>query len=161
MKTFSRNQLTQAVRFKNSDPDTECEILDVERKLCVRFPEIYREILLIDGEAQMGPIRTAVDGDLHFGFLTMKRERFEYVSATITSVHHRLQKSQGDMRRIIPFGAIGNGDHICFDYRSTSIPAIVLWSHEVAFSSFNPLSAVAQSFDELMEIALLSAAFKE
>ena len=154
MNRFTPQQLAQAVAFDNPDPETEDEIAHVERKLGVRFPDSYRELLAIGGEGHMGPVSTPADNDLHFDFLAMKRERFAGASVTIIYAHKRLLKSAGDMRKVIPFGDVGNGDHICFDYRSSSAPTIVLWNHEEAFSSPDPLIRIAESFDQLLELAL-------
>ena len=55
---------------------------------------------------------------------------------------------------VIPFGAVGNGDMVCFDYRNSSDPTIVLWKHERAFSSTDCLIPVADSFEAMIKRAI-------
>jgi hypothetical protein len=153
-RSFSREELVKAVSFSDTDPDTEREIAEVEHRLKVRFPDTYRTILAIGGEAHMGPIPCPADRDLHFDFLPMKRERFEHVSTRITSAFKRIQQSQADMRAVVPFGAVGNGDMVCFDFRTGAEPTIVLWNHERAYSTPDPIAPVAPTFDAFIEIAL-------
>jgi hypothetical protein len=154
MPRFTQDQLKQVVVFGENDPDTEREIANLERKLGVRFPETYRHILALGGEAHMGPVPTAAAPELHFDFLPAERERFEFVSMKVATAHKRVLKSKSDMRAIIPFGALGNGDYVCFDYRGAPEPAIVLWNHEKAFSSPDPLLRIADSFDDFVASAL-------
>jgi hypothetical protein len=153
MNHLSRESLARVVEFVDADPDTEEEIAYVERTLGFIFPPTYRAILTISAEGHMGPIATPTDSELHFNFHPMRRERFEFASSRILDVHKRILRSKSDMRAVIPFGAVGNGDMVCFDYRFGADPKIVLWKHEVAFTRDDSLVPVADSFDDLIRKA--------
>ena len=56
---------------------------------------------------------------------------------------------------LVTFSRLGNGDHLCFDYRKnpkTNNPLIVLWHHEGTPGTDEELSPVANSFDEFLDM---------
>jgi cell wall assembly regulator SMI1 len=115
----------------------EALIADVEARLGVRFPDEYRAIVQ---KCQRGyPVerrRFQVRQDRHttgssLGCLLMVDPAVESDSMLPTLANIRIDDQIPD--NVIPFGAVGNGDLICFDYRRPvdggAVP-IVYWDHE-------------------------------
>jgi hypothetical protein len=54
---------------------------------------------------------------------------------------------------ILAFAVTGNGDYICFDYRTnptSNNPPVVYWSHEA--STEESISFIAKTFDDFMDM---------
>jgi len=54
--------------------------------------------------------------------------------------------------RVIPFGDTGGGDFICFDYRQSDNPTVILWCHDNYDENWNRFSFIANSFEEFINI---------
>jgi hypothetical protein len=62
---------------------------------------------------------------------------------------------EGFVSGLIMFSSLGNGDALCFDYRSDSHkdnPPVVVWHHEGSPGGDDEISAVASSFQEFLDM---------
>lgn len=63
-------------------------------------------------------------------------------------------KPEGFPEHVVVFSALGNGDMLCFDYRSdptSNDPRIVVWHHEGTPGSSKEVSFVAKGFEEFLD----------
>jgi hypothetical protein len=136
----------------------EAMIADVETQLGVRFPDEYRAIVRT---CQRGyPVerrRFQVRQGDHttgsaLGCLLMIDPSVESDSMLRTLANIRIDDQIPD--DIIPFGAVGNGDLICFDYRNADGGAVsvVYWDHGWdKDESVFPLAPTFAAFLDMLE----------
>lgn len=127
-------------------------IADVEAQLGVRFPDDFRALVQT---CQGGtPVERSVFR-VHVRQRTMGSGlgallKIETISDDLTGL--RLDDQIPD--RVIPFAEVGNGDFICFDYRSPDGDAIpvVYWAHEWnKDESVFPLAPTFAAFLDMLE----------
>lgn len=136
----------------------EAMIADVEAQLGVRFPDEYRAIVKTcqrgypverDGfQVRQGKRTTGAC----LGCLLMVDPAATSDSIIPTLASVRIDDQIPD--NVIPFGAVGNGDLICFDYRHTDGDAVpvVYWDHEWdKDESVFPLAPTFAAFLDMLE----------
>lgn len=127
-------------------PIDSSRIDGAESLLGVRFPGLYRAVLAQHHNAY-GDADFAVPGTEHGAsighWLSLGPWDTESIwSYLSTWSEHQLPRS------VVPFGQDGGGNCICFDYRSSLDPTIVLWYHEL--SGTDGLTTIAPTFDEFV-----------
>ncbi|MEI3851383.1 MULTISPECIES: SMI1/KNR4 family protein [Ensifer] len=108
-------------------PDTV--VVGAAMMLGVDFPPLYRELIRTHNGAY-GDAEFPVAGSSQAGGFGLWLSLLPWDSESVwTSL---ACWSEHDLpRQIIPFGEDGGGNLVCFDYRSSSEPSIVLWYHEL------------------------------
>jgi len=130
--------------FDQTESPIDAQQIDgAELLLGVRFPPSYRRVLA-HHHGSYGDADFAIAGTVHGAsigqWLSISPWHTESIwSFLATWTEHQLPKG------IVPFGADGGGNCICFDYRSSKEPSVVFWYHELPGA--DGLAAVASSFD--------------
>jgi len=113
--------------------EDQSAITRFEEKYGIKFPEEFKSIVrqfnggrprpnIFDSTQRKELVAKAL--------LSFNESHTENIWDTYESLKTRLPKN------IIPFLTDQFGNYICFDYRNTTIPTIVLWDHEKAFSYY-------------------------
>lgn len=140
------------------------KVLNFEVKYGIKFPDTYTLFIVKHNGARLD-----IDS-FDFYDNVYKREasesiafiKFENVGKTICDL---LEQTTNDINdpdvfkfynyfdpKIIPFGDTGGGDFICFDYRQSDNPSIILWCHDNYDEKWNRISFVANNFDEFINM---------
>ena len=119
------------------------QIDGAESLLGVRFPPSYRAVLA-NHHSSYGDADFAVPGATLGASIGHWLSLSPWHTESIWSYLSTWPKHQLP-HEVVPFGADGGGNCICFDYRSSPQPAVVFWYHEL--SGANGLVAVAPTFD--------------
>jgi hypothetical protein len=139
----------------------EAMIADVEAQLGVRFPDEYRAIVQtcqrgypVERSAfQVRQGKHTTGSGLGCLLMVDPAAKSDSIIPTLASV--RVDDQIPD--DIVPFGAVGNGDLICFDYRrytdGSAVP-VVYWDHEKnKDESVFPLASTFADFLDMLEPA--------
>ena len=133
---------------------SEKDINDIERKICILFPNDYIECAKYHHGGRPSPqdfeVISNFDGSLIEtclgGLLT-----FNPKSDYILEVFESLTKEHS-LKKIVPFATDGSGDYICFDYRETKEnPPVVYWEHE-AYPPEKAISYLAPTFTDFLKM---------
>jgi hypothetical protein len=135
------------------------KINEQERIIGYKFPASYKEVV-----------------EKYNGAFIVNRNNFKYKSALLNeeveygtgmflpfgptddstvSMEQKWEfKPEGFPKHLVFFSALGNGDMLCFDYRSdrtNNAPSIVVWHHEGTPGSSEEVSFVSKSFEEFLD----------
>lgn len=136
------------------------KIANFEQKTGYFFPENYKKIVseyngaFIENKDAFKFFSNLINEYVVFGSgLFLPYGKVEDVSETIESEWE--DKPYGfPARGLLAFSALGNGDQLCFDYRSNSStknPPIVVWHHEGSGLK-KSISPVADSFESFLDL---------
>ncbi|MFM2479674.1 SMI1/KNR4 family protein [Celerinatantimonas sp. MCCC 1A17872] len=136
------------------------QINSFENKLGYKFPKEYKEIVsqyngafvvnknifryfsnLVLEEVDMGSGMFLPFGAIDGGTETMEL-KYKFPPEEFT-------------KGLVIFSVLGNGDALCFDYRTKSnieFPSIVVWHHEGTAGDKNEISEVAANFYEFLSL---------
>lgn len=136
--------------FEPGEVIDEQDIVFAQNRLGVLFPPDYLSVASVhDGasnpdECEFEYIDRGRKRIGNFGTLLSLRDGYpDGVFDAIENLGDQLPKS------VIPIIDTGSGDCICFDYRDSSIPSIVYFSHELAGDEATIF--VAKSFAEFLD----------
>lgn len=136
------------------------KIANFEQKTEYSFPESYKKIVseyngaFIEDKDAFKFFSNLINEEVVFGVgLFLPYGETENTSETIELGWE--DKPDGfPVSGLLIFSALGNGDQLCFDYRSnpsTSNPPIVIWHHEGG-SSTESISLVADNFESFLDL---------
>jgi len=144
------------------DPGHEIDaslIHEAQQELGLEFPHDYVDLIRQHNDAnnpRESSFLVTGEGVSNFGALISLRRRTETERGRdpdIYGIIRMLGKQLPD--RIVPFALTGDGDFICFDYRSDKDdPAIVYFSHEASFTehAIIPLASGLSAFLDLLYV---------
>ena len=136
--------------FEPSDEEIPDHVIDgAEMLFGVKYPATYRQ-LIREFSGSYGDVDFRVD---------RPSPGFDYCSVGLIlsllpcsseSVYGTLSTwPEHDLSgRIIPFGVDGGGNYVCFDYRESEVPQIVLYFHELPGE--DGIMRVCDTFDEFL-----------
>ncbi|MFP5350243.1 MAG: SMI1/KNR4 family protein [Gammaproteobacteria bacterium] len=143
------------IEWEGLEPGDLDDLLKLEREIGFELPERYKQIA-----AKYDGARPVKKTDVDFYSVFDKRNDFcdigrflEYVRRTYpiqTRLWNWTHKPETLPEKCVAFSELGNGDLICFDYRESKEPKIVLW-HFHGTEPDETISFVANNFDEFLE----------
>lgn len=107
---------------------TTQEINYVENQLEVKFPQDYIEVVSKHNGGFPEPDTFTMNTweEMMNNLINLKADADHNIFKMIDAVSDRLVSG------LIPFGRDAGGNLICFDYRTSEMPTIVFWDHEIA-----------------------------
>lgn len=127
------------------------DIVSVEQRLAVKFPEDYIEMISAHSGAYNPDecsFKYLDHGENHgsnFGYLvTLQDEQPQNVFEVIEDLEERLPK------HLIPIIGTGSGDFVCLDYRLSDTPVISYFAHDYPLE--DSVSFVAYTFSDFLEL---------
>ncbi|WP_297425756.1 SMI1/KNR4 family protein [Clostridium sp.] len=140
--------MSNNLRWICENDNVEMETISkVEKKLYVKFPKDYIEMVMKNDGGYPKPNRFNLNGneEVFNNLLSFDEEDCSNIINTYNDVSDRL------VEKIIPFGEDPFGNLICFDYRNNDQPIVVFWEHERAFNDKeSAITYVCDSFNELL-----------
>lgn len=107
---------------------TDQEIIQVENQLKIKFPQDYIKVVSKNDGAYPSLHAFCVNSheEMLNNLLSFGEDPYINILTALENVSDRL------INRVIPFGEDAGGNLICFDYRTSEVPTIVFWDHEIA-----------------------------
>ncbi|WP_282273395.1 SMI1/KNR4 family protein [Stenotrophomonas sp. PS02298] len=130
------------------NPIESHQIEGAQSLINVRFPASYRAVLANHHDSY-GDADFAIHGSLHRASIGHWLSLSPWETDSIWSYVSTWQEHQLP-HNVVPFATDGAGNCICFDYRSSPEPAVVMWYHEL--SGADGLITVAPTFDIFLEL---------
>ena len=132
----------------SSSVPTLSQIEGAEAFLGVRFPASYHQVLL-EFNGAYGGATFSMLGKEHGGgigvWLSLLPWDSESIWATLSTwPEHKLPTE------VVPFGEDGGGNYVCFDYRHSDVPSVVVWYHELVGE--DGIFPVADTFDDFLQL---------
>lgn len=144
-----------------STPATEAQLLRFQEVNGVPLPSSFAKILLeTNGGVPAENTFTMSDGRVRLieRFLALIRHHsaagdagWYDIDVVISQLLDRLTDDEDStVSWLVPFAALFAGDFLCFDYRTTPTPKVVVWDHEASEELAPVVTKVANSFDEFI-----------
>lgn len=137
------------------DPIEEKRIDFIKKQIKFKLPQYYLDLMRLSNGCEIGKnhfsyfdldMESLTDSCLG-GFLSLMPDEYTDFYETF------LKPPELFPRNIIAFAEVGNGDLICFDYRSdpkTDNPPVVYWNHEAEVGK--DISFIAKDFEEFLSM---------
>jgi hypothetical protein len=117
-----------------------------------KLPEMYKEIVGRYNGATVEPeafkFHSMLTNDDLIGACGMFLTFGDHAQLQTESVLRKFSDESLELTKgLVPFASPGNGDYLCFDYRRSDVPEVVLWHHE----AYNTISPIASDFGTFLD----------
>jgi hypothetical protein len=127
----------------------ESEIVKVETKLGIRFPEDYRNFVKNSRGGTPSPQEVKIEGRKSPGvfeqLLNFIPDDDNYILENYDWIKDRLAPG------LVPIASDPGGNYIAFHFKGKGEPTVVWWEHEEGLRRKKPFLPIAKSFTELLE----------
>ncbi len=123
------------------------EIMDVEKRLNVKFPQDYIDIVSVYDGAYPFPNKFKINDheEIFNNLLSFKEDDYSNILERFNDISDRVEGG------IIPIAEDPFGNLICFDFRYNENPDVVFWDYEKSELDKNSaIIYIAKSFTELL-----------
>ncbi|MBL1227057.1 SMI1/KNR4 family protein [Enterococcus sp. BWR-S5] len=129
---------------------TDQEISKVENQLKIKFPKDYIEVVESNDGAYPSLHAFSMNSqeEMLNNLLSFSEAPYINILTTFENMSDRLVDG------IIPFGEDAGGNLICFDYRSSEVPTVVFWDHEIAGGGEleKAITSICNNFTEFLNM---------
>lgn len=127
---------------------TASQIDGLELLLGVKLPESYRALLARYNGAY-GGAKFPVPGTEYPGSIGLWCSVLPWDPESVWGILN-IWEANHLPRALVPFGIDGGGDVLCFDYRESEAPSVVVWYHEL--SGADGVHQIAPSFTDFLKV---------